>query len=313
MPRVLKPWTRAAFSLILHAEEHRIIGDDFDRSIAHISFDNAIEVIIAIYLKLNPIQRKGKQYPKEDVRRWLTNFHTKLEFLVQEAQQRNYILKKPIDEIAYYHDIRNKQYHEGDSGIPVADDIYAIREAALDVFAMLFDIPDIEQVLDESIKEREAKDSDQKTRNDLLDKLLDFNEEAVIVAGIPYATSDLLFATDYDAYRAFEALLEESRDFLAELKLKYPKCLKPSIAGISFVHFEEKVYLKTRSMTNEIQITDAEFSSLKLESRISSSNAPDENVDLLINEFDPLSIIDCFDMFTDEAARKIAEEFKSVR
>jgi len=313
MPRALKPWTRAAFSLILHAEEHRIIGDDFDRSIAHISFDNANEVIIAIYLKLNPIQRKGKQYPKEDVRRWLTNFHTKLEFLVQEAQQRNYVLKKPIDEIAYYHDIRNKQYHEGDSGIPVADDIYAIREAALDVFAMLFDIPDIEQVLDESIREREAKNSDQKTRNDLLDRLFDFNEEAVIVAGIAYATSDLLFATDYDAYRAFEALLEESRDFLAELKSKYPKCLKPSIAGISFVHFEEKVYLKVQNISNELQLTDTDFISGEPDLFFPASNAPNDNADLLLNEFDPLSIIDCFDMFTDEAARKIAEEFKSVR
>jgi hypothetical protein len=63
---------------------------------------------------------------------------------------------------------------------------------------MLFDIPDIEQVLDESIK-RDAKNSDQKTRNDLLDKLLDFNEEADNCCWIPYATSDLLFATDYDA------------------------------------------------------------------------------------------------------------------
>jgi len=313
MPRALKPWTRAAFSLILHAEEHRIIGDDFDRSIAHISFDNANEVIIAIYLKLNPIQRKGKQYPKEDVRRWLTNFHTKLEFLVQEAQQRNYVLKKPIDEIAYYHDIRNKQYHEGDSGIPVADDIYAIREAALDVFAMLFDIPDIEQVLDESIREREAKNSDQKTRNDLLDRLFDFNEEAVIVAGIAYATSDLLFATDYDAYRAFEALLEESRDFLAELKSKYPKCLKPSIAGISFVHFEEKVYLKVQNISNELQLTDTDFISGEPDLFFPASNAPNDNADLLLNEFDPYSIINCFDIFTDEAARKIAEEFESVR
>lgn len=313
MPRALKPWTRAAFSLILHAEEHRMIGDDFDRSIAHISFDNAIEVIIAIYLKLNPIQRKGKQYPKEDIRRWLTNFHTKLEFLEQEAQQRNYILKKPIDEIAYYHDIRNKQYHEGDSGIPVADDIYAIREAALDVFAMLFDIPDIEQVLDESIKEREAKDSDQKTRNDLLDKLLDFDEEAVIVAGIPYPTSDLLFATDYDAYRAFEALLEESRDFLAELKSKYPGCLRSSIKGISFVHFEEKVYLKVQNISNELQLTYTDFISGEPDLFFPASNTPNDNADLLLDEFDPYSIINCFDIFTDEAARKIAEEFESVR
>lgn len=313
MPRVLKPWTRAAFSLILHAEEHRIIGDDFDRSIAHISFDNAIEVIVAIYLRLNPIQRKNRIITKEEVKKWLTNFYTKLEFLEQEAQQRNYILKKPIDEIAYYHDIRNKQYHEGDSGIPMAEDIEAIREAALDVFAMLFEVPDIENILTDAVKERDAKNSDQKTRNDLLDKLLDFNEEAVIVAGNPYFTSDLLFATDYDAYRSYEALLEESRDFLAELKSKYPKCLKPSIAGISFVHFEEKVYLKVQNISNELRLTDTCFISGEPDSFFSTYNTPNDNADLLLNEFDPYSIINCFDIFTDEAARKIAEEFESVR
>jgi len=312
MPRALKPWTGATFDLIIHAEEHRLTGGDSDRSIAHISYDNAIEVAVTTYLGLNPIQRQGITYKKDDVEKWLTNYHTKLKFLEIESQRRGWTLKVPSDEIVHYHNIRNDLYHRGASGVPRVHDLEEIRSAALDVFAMLFDIPDIEQVLDESIK-RDAKNSDQKTRNDLLDKLLDFNEEAVIVAGIPYATSDLLFATDYDAYRSYEALIEESRDFLAELKSKYPKCLKPSIAGISFVHFEEKVYLKTRSITNEIQITDAEFSNLNLESRISSNNTPDKNVDLLLNEFDPLSIIDCFDIFTDEAARKIAEEFKSVR
>ena len=313
MPRVLKPWTGATFDLIIHAEEHRLTGGDFDRSIAHISYDNAIEVAVTTYLGLHPIQRNGRTYVRDEVDKWLRNYHTKLEFLNFESKYRGCSLKVPSDEIVHYHNIRNDLYHGGGSGVPKVHDLEEIRSAALDVFAMLFDAPDIEQVLDESIKEREAKDSDQKTRNDLLDKLLDFDEEAVIVAGIPYPTSDLLFATDYDAYRSYEALLEESRDFLAELKSKYPKCLKPSIAGISFVHFEEKVYLKVQNISNELQLTDTDFISGEPDLFFPASNAPNDNADLLLNEFDPYSIINCFDIFTDEAARKIAEEFESVR
>jgi len=313
MPRALKPWTGATFDLIIHAEEHRLTGGDSDRSIAHISYDNAIEVAVTTYLGLNPIQRQGITYKKDDVEKWLTNYHTKLKFLEIESQRRGWSLKVPSDEIVHYHNIRNDLYHRGASGVPRVHDLEEIRSAALDVFAMLFDIPDIEQVLDESIKEREAKDSDQKTRNDLLDKLLDVDEEAVIVAGIPYPTSDLLFATDYDAYRAFEALLEESRDFLAELKSKYPGCLRSSIKGISFVHFEEKVYLKVQNISNELQLTYTDFISGEPDLFFPASNTPNDNADLLLDEFDPYSIINCFDIFTDEAARKIAEEFESVR
>jgi len=312
MPRALKPWTGATFDLIIHAEEHRLTGGDSDRSIAHISYDNAIEVAVTTYLGLNPIQRQGITYKKDDVEKWLTNYHTKLKFLEIESQRRGWSLKVPSDEIVHYHNIRNDLYHRGASGVPRVHDLEEIRSAALDVFAMLFDIPDIEQVLDESIK-RDAKNSDQKTRNDLLDKLLDFDEEAVIVAGIPYPTSDLLFATDYDAYRAFEALLEESRDFLAELKSKYPGCLRSSIKGISFVHFEEKVYLKVQNISNELQLTYTDFISGEPDLFFPASNTPNDNADLLLDEFDPYSIINCFDIFTDEAARKIAEEFESVR
>ncbi len=46
----LPPWAKGPFELLVHAEGHFIAGEDFDRRIALISFDNAIEVAITTYL-----------------------------------------------------------------------------------------------------------------------------------------------------------------------------------------------------------------------------------------------------------------------
>src|SRR5438046_2713549 len=105
----LKPWMKGAFELIVHAEIHLREGGDFDRRIAHIGFDNALEVAITTYLGLNPIQRNGKRYPRDQVEKWLANYHTKLEFLETEARERSRILQVPNDEIVFCHDIRNSQ------------------------------------------------------------------------------------------------------------------------------------------------------------------------------------------------------------
>ena len=63
----LRPWAQGPFELIVHAEIHRRDGGDFDRRMALISFDNSIEISITTYLTLNPIQRKGALYKREDI------------------------------------------------------------------------------------------------------------------------------------------------------------------------------------------------------------------------------------------------------
>ena len=53
----LKPWAKGPFELILHAEIHLRKGDDYDRRLALISFDNSIEVAISTYLSLSQISK----------------------------------------------------------------------------------------------------------------------------------------------------------------------------------------------------------------------------------------------------------------
>ena len=94
----LPPWASGPFELMVHAESHLRGANDFDRSIALIGFDNAIEVAITTYLTLHPIQRGGRQYQGDVVEQWMRNYHTKLDFFETEIESRNitWAIEKPI-------------------------------------------------------------------------------------------------------------------------------------------------------------------------------------------------------------------------
>ncbi len=310
----LKPWMKVAFELIVHAETHLRDGGDFDRRLAHIGFDNAIEVAIATYLALNPIQRNGKTYKREEVDKWLANYHTKLGFLEKEAQERGLTLKVPRDEVIFYHEIRNDQYHQGGPGVPEGEHLEALRSASLDCFAMLFGVNDVEKVLERCLQERRAPRQERVVRNDTVDKLLDMAAEPVIIAGQPYSVSELLHATDQDSYKEVATSVTESRNILSALSAKYPRYVRPDLAHVSFVHHDDAVYLKTVDLSGEISLTDTGFitGGEEGDQYFSSSRSADQNADLLLNDFDPFSIINCFDLFTDEAAKRISREYDRV-
>ncbi len=314
MTKPLKPWTRAAFELIVHAELHLRDGGDFDRRMAHIGFDNAIEVAIATYLGLNPLQRQKRSYAKTDVEKWMSNYHTKLEFLEKEAKSRGWILKIPNDEIVYYHDIRNNQYHAGGPGIPETEHLAALRTAALDIFAFLFSIQNVESVLDECVQEKSTRNDTRPPRNDTVDKLLDIDNEPVFIAGQPYAVSEALYATDPDAYAATVASVNESRNCIDELSKKFPNCVESTIVHVGFVHYEELVYLKVIYKSGEITLTNTDFIAGDDENGcyFSRKRSADDNADLLVNKLDPFSMIMCFDIFSKEAAERIDAEAGTV-
>lgn len=147
----LKPWAARPFELIHHAETHYRIGNDYDRRLALISFDNSIEVSISTYLSLNPLQRADRQYDKKDVATWLHDFYSKLDFFLQEITKRGLPIYKEKDIIVWYHDQRNDCYHGVGFGVPEKKTIDGIRQVALWVFSVLFETADIETILEDSI------------------------------------------------------------------------------------------------------------------------------------------------------------------
>lgn len=312
----LKPWTRASFEVIAHAERHLRDGADFDRRVAHIGFDNAIEIAITTYLGLHPIQREGREYTREGVTKWLANYHTKLEFLAQEAQARGYRLKVPCDEIVYYHSIRNDQYHTGGSGVPEAECLQALRTAALDTFGFLFDVADVEEMLEDWLPRMATPHEQTTARNQTADWLLDNVWEPVIIAGQTYPVSEALHVADPRAYQAVTAAISESRNVLPELHEKYPGSIRPEITHVGFVQYEGAVYLKTVTLDGQINLADTEFISRGGglgDYYFSVLRRPDENATLMVNNFAAYSIINCFELFTDEGANAVARAFEANR
>jgi hypothetical protein len=195
----LPPWANGPFELLVHAEGHLCVGDDFDRRIALISFDNAIEVAIATYLTLNPIQRGGRSYPKIDVDKWLNNYHTKLDFLEAEISARGGSWRVDKGHIVWAHDHRNEQYHGGYKGTPERNVLKIVRDAALWVFAMLFDVSDVENVLEEAILDKAPPAAASRDRK--FDVAIDAQYGIVEVGDQSYYASELLYAVDEAAYR----------------------------------------------------------------------------------------------------------------
>jgi hypothetical protein len=129
----LKPWMRGPFELIRHAEGHLRAKGDTDRRIALIGFDNAIEVSIDMFVRLHPTARAGFELRREVVDQALRNYHTKIEFLDNHVQTLQIKLSIPVDEIVWYHQLRNELYHAGNGMVPEVRVIEGARSAALAV------------------------------------------------------------------------------------------------------------------------------------------------------------------------------------
>jgi hypothetical protein len=194
----LPPWANGPFELMVHAETHLRNGDDFDRRIALISYDDAIEVSISTYLSLHPIQRGNRSYSRMDVDKWLHNFHSKLDFLEEELRSRGHMWAVDRSHIVWAHEHRNEQYHGGKKGTPEKNVIELMRKSALWVFSVLFDVSDVERVLEEAIAANTPSPSPQRDGN--FDRAIDREYGVVELAGEQYYTSELLFSADYTAY-----------------------------------------------------------------------------------------------------------------
>jgi hypothetical protein len=148
-----------------------------------------------------------------------------------------------------------------------------------------------------------------------IDRLLDTVFPAVDIAGQPYDVSETLYATDREAYLAVAAMVDESRNVLAELDSQYPSSVKSTLREIRFLHYDGVAYLKTVDDKGNVELEDTAFVSGGGDEGLffPLSHSADENAGLLVQKFDGYSIINCFSLFTDEAAQRIADEFEATR
>ena len=164
----LDPWIYGPIELIQHAEGHLKANGDFDKRMALISYDNAIELTITTFLQLHPSQRNGLEYPKSEIDKYLANYHTKLDFFEMYVKSTNQKMKIPKPNIIWSHKHRNELYHDGKGMVPEERILKGIRAAAFYVFSTLFNI-DVEDLLKtppmlnraEQIKSAKQRDDEQ--------------------------------------------------------------------------------------------------------------------------------------------------------
>jgi hypothetical protein len=152
----IAPWARGPFELIRHADGHLKDAADTDRRIALIGFDNAIEVCIDVFIKLHPKLRRGVELKNEDVAKATRNYHTKIEWLDKYAEEKQFKLDFSIEEIVWYHSLRNELYHSGNGMVPEMEVLESARSAALGVFLTLFGA-DVSPLLGGEMPKRAAR------------------------------------------------------------------------------------------------------------------------------------------------------------
>lgn len=135
----MKPWTLVPYQLIQHADGHFKEGKDIDRKIAIVGFDNAIELCIDVFVNLHPRLRDNYQIKKEDIPKILQNYHTKMDFLDRYLKEKNESIGISVDEIIWYHTLRNELYHSGNGMIPELFTLNNIRAGAIKIFEYLFE------------------------------------------------------------------------------------------------------------------------------------------------------------------------------
>lgn len=130
------PWTDGPRELIQHAADHLRIGGDFDRRIAMISVDNAVELIIKTYLGL-PERTRGTKGPgRRELETASESFPGLLDLLQTFAT--NKITGLSLDDIEWYHRIRNQLYHSGNGITVEKEKVETYLQLAIGLFENLF-------------------------------------------------------------------------------------------------------------------------------------------------------------------------------
>jgi hypothetical protein len=135
-PTSLRSWMKGPYELIKHASGHLKDGDDTDRRLALISFDQAIEVSIDAFINL-PHRLRKKNINKDDIKQAQANFHTKIEFLEKYFFEELEDPELP-DEIVWCHKLRNEIYHSGNGMSPELHVVMAAQKASVKVFEAVF-------------------------------------------------------------------------------------------------------------------------------------------------------------------------------
>ena len=134
-----KPWTDGPRELIQHAVDHLELGGDFDRRIAMISIDNAVELMIKVSLGLPERARGAKGPSRKELETAAESFPEMLNLLETYSGAR--LVGVGLDDVEWFHRLRNQLYHSGNGITVERAKVETYLEIAKALFLALFDAP----------------------------------------------------------------------------------------------------------------------------------------------------------------------------
>lgn len=145
----VKPWVRGPIEVLNHAIEHLKLGSEKDLRFALIHADNSVELAAKSFLffekRLIPEKIEWKEWNRAK-----RNFHQVMKLVYEFSSEQGFT--DELDSyIAFYHNLRNKIYHDG---VGISVDSESVKEyigLASQVFDILFNVdvglsPDVEKV-----------------------------------------------------------------------------------------------------------------------------------------------------------------------
>ena len=156
MSRKIKhPWQAGATELIKYAIEHQQKENAFSQRIAFLLLDIGVETLFKTYLMLPESITDSKTKFHDRKKAAKGGFHGLLEAVKISATDE--LAHLSLTHVEYYHEIRNKLYHDGE-GITVSEEkVKNYARLAIDLLKALLDV-DLEFILeDPKLVEKEEK------------------------------------------------------------------------------------------------------------------------------------------------------------
>jgi hypothetical protein len=131
------PWASGPGEILRHALELLKTDSDINRRLAMISIDNAVELMIKVYLGL-PKRITGLKIPRKQYQEFAESFPLLLDALETHASDK--IVGVNVGEIEWYHRLRNELYHQGNGLTVEREKVEVYAQLANILFEGLFGI-----------------------------------------------------------------------------------------------------------------------------------------------------------------------------
>jgi len=152
----LMPWMQKSYEYIFHAETHYRDSSDYSKRMSYINFDNAIEVSINTFIHLHTKPKGKKLFERKEIKD-AESYFQKLKLFEKYIQSEGLPITWEKEKINYYHEQRNSLYHDFNLSSPDSGELNKIRQITFWVFSVLFDVADLEDVLNTDIEKAELQ------------------------------------------------------------------------------------------------------------------------------------------------------------